>query len=303
VTLRAYVSVLRYEDVVYGHDFFCRAAEGIIRIYLHLHDHPALIDVDEPDYSQMSPAERKKAKAIARKKKKASEKKTDDKKTKDTNTENGNDQSQKAGKNSVIDDDPLGREYLKKNPLEEAKKYSLMLSKYAPKSFPSWILQYDVSMRRNKPLLALQALHKMKKLDPDNSELFRRTVEFAGKTNDFDASPGVSLIVLTDEFPELLGNQSITDFIDQAVSNIRKEPLTDLPLRTAVVKAIADTKHGSIKDALPLITDGGVDSRKVTVESCLDALDLLKSLGADASDAVKQWTESVQKRFPNALPS
>lgn len=297
------MSVLRYEDVVYGHDFFCRAAEGIIRIYLHLHDHPALIDMDEPDYSQMSAAERKKAKAIARKKKKASEKKSNDKKTKDTNTENGNAQKQKAGKNSVVDEDPLGREYLKKDPLEEAKKYSLMLSKYAPKRLHSWILQYDVSMRRNKPLLALQALHKMKKLDPDNSELFRRTVEFAGKTNDFDASPGVSLSVLTDEFPELLGNQSISDFIDHAVSKIRNEPLADLPFRTAVVEAFADTKHGSVKDALPLITEGGIDSRNVTVETCLDALNLLKSFGADAFDAVKQWTESVQTRFPNALSS
>lgn len=301
VTLRAYVSVLRYEDVINGHDFFCRAAEGMIRIYLYLHDHP-IIDFDEPDYSKMSAVERKKAKAIARKKKKVSEKQGDEKKTNDSTQENGKGQSNKTGKNAV-DEDPLGLEYLKKDPMEEAKKYSSMLSNYAPKQFQSWVLQYDVAMRRKKPLLALQALHKMKKLDPESSELFLRTVDFAGKTNDFDDSPGVSLIVLTDEFPELLGIQSVAEFIDQAIATIRKEALTALPMRTATVKAIVDTKHCPIKEALPLIIDGGIYARKVTVENCLEALTLLKSLGAEATDATHQWTECVSKRFPNALPS
>ena len=299
VTLRAYVSVLRYEDVIHGHDFFCRAAEGMIRIYLYLHDHP-ILDFDEPDYSKMSAAERKKAKAIARKKKKVTEKQLDEKKTNDSTSENG--KGQKSGKNAV-DEDALGLEFLKKDPMEEAKKYSSMLSKYAPKQFQSWVLQYDVAMRRKKPLLALQALHKMKKLDPECSELFLRTVDFAGKTNDFDDSPGVSLIVLTDEFPVLLGNQSVADYIDQAIATIRNEPLTALPMRTATVKAIVDTKHGPVKEAIPLIINGGIDARKATVENCLEALTVLKSLGAEAADATQQWTEYVVKRFPSALPN
>ena len=302
VTLRAYINVLRFEDDVYGHDFFCRAAEGIIRIYLHLHDHP-LIDLDEPDYSKMSAVERKKAKAIARKKKKASEKQVDDNKTNDVLLENGKVQNQNTGKNAVVDEDPLGKELLKKVPIDEAKTYSSMLSKYAPKRFNSWVLQYDVAMRRKKPLLALQALHKMKKLHPSSSELFLRTVEFAGQTNNFDASPGVSLIVLTDEFPEVLGNQTVTEFIDQTIAKIRSDPLTDLPMRTATVKAIIDTKHGPVNDALPLIINGGIDARKVTVETCLDALALLTNLGVEAREATKEWTEHVSKRFPSALTS
>lgn len=303
VTLRAYISVLRYEDVVYGHDFFCQAAEGIIRIYLHLYDKPACNETEEPDYSKMSAADRKKAKAIARKKKKASEKKEEDKKTKEASVENGNKQNQKLGKNAVVDEDPLGKEYLKKDPLSEAKKYSLMLAKYAPKNLRTWILQYDVAMRRKKPMLAMQALFKARSLDPDDSELFLRTVDFAGKRNDFRDTTEAVRSVLVDDFPALLENQSVGDFINKAASKIREMPLTDLPMRTAVVKAIADTKHGSLKEALPLITDGGIDSRNVTVETSLEALNLLSSLGAEADDATKQWTDTVQSRFPIALSS
>jgi len=303
VTLRAYVSVLRYEDVVYGHDFFCRAAEGIIRIYLHLYDNPANNDAEEPDYSKMSAAERKKAKAIARKKKKASEKKVEDRKAKGSDAENGKANNQKDGKNAVVDEDPLGTEYLKKDPLEEARKYSLMLSKYAPNRLQTWMLQYDVAMRRKKPMLAMQALYRARSLDPGSSELFVRTIEFAGKINEFDSSTGAALIVLTDELPELLGNQSIGDFIDMTVSKILEDPLTDLPMRTAVVKVIAESKPGSLKDALLLITKGGIDSRKVTVETCLAALNLLKDLGVEAADSSKEWSQAVRNRFPSAFTS
>jgi len=75
VTLRAYVSLLRYEDEIYGAEYYRVAAAGIIRIYLRLYDNPEKEEDEEPDYSKMTAAERKKAKAIARKKKKAVEKK------------------------------------------------------------------------------------------------------------------------------------------------------------------------------------------------------------------------------------
>jgi N-alpha-acetyltransferase 15/16, NatA auxiliary subunit len=66
VTLRAYVSVLRFEDHVHGQQFFCQAAAGIIRIYLMLFDNPSNNESEGTDYSKMTAADRKKAKAIAR---------------------------------------------------------------------------------------------------------------------------------------------------------------------------------------------------------------------------------------------
>jgi NMDA receptor-regulated protein 1 len=302
VTLRAYISVLRFEDVVYGQDFFCEAAAGIIRIYLHLYDIPTSNETEEPDYSKMDAAQRKKAKAIARKKKKSSEKKETELKAKGEETHNGNQkQNQKAVKGAVLDEDPLGMEYLKKDPLEEAKKYSSMLAKFSPKNLETWTLQYDVSMRRKKPMLALQALFKARSIDSESSELFSRIVDFSGKMNGFGESSPAVRSVIAEETPMLLGKQSVSDFIKSASAKIREHPLTDLPMRTAVVKAIADSKSAPIKDAVSLITDGGMDARKVSVDTCHAALDLLKNLGPDAADATNRWTEAIHKHFPQAV--
>lgn len=162
VTLRAYTGVLKWEDEVWSQQYYGRAAEGIIRIYLHLHDNPSVTaEESEPDYSKMTAAERKKAKAIARKKKKAAEKKAAEaaekrEKAQSSAQENGN----KKKKPAVVDQDPNGDELLKKNPIEEAKKYSAILSKYAPKRVSTWLLQYDVAIRRGKILMALQVRAK-----------------------------------------------------------------------------------------------------------------------------------------------
>jgi peptide alpha-N-acetyltransferase len=161
VTLRAYTDVLRYEDHLWGEPYYGRAAEGTIGIYLHLFDNPSITaGEEEPDYSKMTAAEKKKSKAIARKKKKAAEKKAEEevekqKKNEQEANENGS-KTKKGQQDAVTDADPDGKELLKKDPLEEAKTYSAMLAKHAPNRLSTWILQYDVAIRRGKALMAMQ---------------------------------------------------------------------------------------------------------------------------------------------------
>jgi NMDA receptor-regulated protein 1 len=300
MTLRAYVSVLRYEDVVHGHDFFCTAASGIIRIYLHMYDNPASNDSDEPDYSKMSAAERKKAKAIARKKKKASEKKESELMTNDVDTQNGSKKSSQKGKPlSVIDEDPLGKEFLAKAPLEEAKKYSSMLAKYAPKNLETWILQYDVAVRRKKPMLALQALYKAKSIDSESHNLFSRMVDFSEKVNSYEESSDAVRTVLSENTTGLFDNKSAVDYISEFACKIQKDPMSDLPLRTVVAKALVDKKIGTIDGTLSLITACGMECRAVSVETCLEALNFLKSQGDGASSAAKLWMDLMKARYPS----
>jgi hypothetical protein len=55
VTLHAYTEVLSFEDTLLSEEYYFRAASGTIGIYLHLHDHPSIMDEDkEPDYSKMT---------------------------------------------------------------------------------------------------------------------------------------------------------------------------------------------------------------------------------------------------------
>lgn len=299
VTLRAYVSVLRFEDELFGEAYYCRAAAGIVRIYLYLVDNPISTASEEPDYSKMSAAERKKAKAIARKKKKAAEKKESELQQKRAENENGaKNKNQKGGKPQVIDKDPLGKELLEMDPLDEARKYASILARYAPNNLESWILQYDVADRRKKPLMALQALYKARSIDPESGELFTRLVDFGNKFGNIGDVSAVVKEILDEETPRLFDHQTVSEFIKSTASSIRAEKRTRLPLRTAVARALVETKTASVTDAVSLITEGGMECGGVTIVSCQDALRWLRSFGPEGEAAVEEWKSTVLQRFP-----
>lgn len=314
VTLRAYIDVLRFENELWGQPHYGRAAEGVIRNYLYLSDHPEArrkAAGEEPDYSEMTAAERKKAKAIARKKKKKAadqkrkaeeeaEKKRAEEAEKD---ENG---SKKKGKGkpaqeAVVDGDPDGLALLKLDPLDEAKKFSAILSKDAPKRVSTWILQYDVSIRRGKHLMALQALFKARALEPENSEVFTRTVGFVQKATSAEGAHAAVKDVLSGETATLLGGKSVSDFVLKAAGKAKKNPLTCLSMRIAVAEALVSTKAGSVADASSLIVDGGMDGRGVSVDCCREALKCLTGFGDRASKVKEKWAGLVRERFPFAM--
>ena len=69
-TLRSYVAMIRFEDEIWGKKFYTRAAEGIIKTYLHLHENPIKEEKDEePDFTKMTSAEKKRWKQDERKRK------------------------------------------------------------------------------------------------------------------------------------------------------------------------------------------------------------------------------------------
>ena len=120
---------------------------------------------DELDYSDMTPAERKKAKNLARKKKKADGGSGDGGgggggkdgmlSLSKTSTD-GSGNKKKSTKPHVIDEDPEGKELLALDHLNESKKFAAILVRHCPKRMSAWALQYDVSIRRGKMLLAMQ---------------------------------------------------------------------------------------------------------------------------------------------------
>lgn len=301
VTLRAYTDVLKFEDNLWGEEYYFMAAEGSIRIYLNLHDNPDIGKEDnEPDYSKMTAAEKKKAKAVARKKKAQAEKEAEKRKQESDSAENGGGlltaQSSK-GKQSPVEEDAAGKELLMKDPLEEAKKYSAILSKHCPKRLGTWVLQYDVAIRRKKPLLAIQALIKMKNLDPNSDVYIVRLVDFAVKLENFVMVDAVNAVV-TEESTKLLDGKPVSSFVTDLANKARVDPSTSLPVRVAIAQSLVLSKTETAASASSLIVEGGISSRGVTVESCRFALDTLKGFGTDASEPTTQWISLVNDRFP-----
>ena len=158
--------------------------------------------------------------------------------------------------------------------LDEAKKFSAMLTAYAPKRLETWVLRYDVAKRRNKTLLALQALHRARAIDPNSAELFVRIVDFAGRERTNGLSETVRSVIDEETLP-LLGGGSDADvksFIDAASARIRNDPFTELPLRVAVANALLNenSMYGSAR------TVGMSCREKVSlIGSCRDDVRLL----------------------------
>ena len=302
VTLRAYIDVLRFEDRLYGEDYYFQAAEGIIGIYLHLHDNPDLVKEDEePDYSKMTAAERKKAKGIARKKKKAAEKKEADQREKEAAAQNGNKDSKKGPKQGtdVPEEDPDGEELLKKDALAESQKYASIVTKFAPQRFQTWILQYDVAIRRKKYLLALQALFRAHELDSEHCEYISRLVDFATKMKEFGDLPSAVTTIIKEETPRLLEKKTVEQYLASVAESVKNSGASsNLATRTAVAKALVETKAGSVADASALILNGGISSKGATVVACQEASSVLKGFGASASSSTEKWISQVKERYP-----
>lgn len=303
VTLRSYTDVLKFEDHVWGEEYYFEAAEGTIKIYLHLYDNPVNNqEVKDPDYSKMTAAERKKAKAIARKKAAQAKKKqeAEKKRNEEKASENGGQKNapKKGEKLSLVEEDPEGKELLKRDPLEEASKFSAILSKHSPNRIGTWVLQYDVAIRRNKPLLALQALFNMKRLDSKSPFYVTRLTDFALRVDSYKLEEGPAKTVLTEESAALFSGKSATDFVSDVAKEARSDPLTSLPLRCAVAEVLVTTKLEDRASAAKLVVEGGIDSRGVTIESCRAALATLKGLGKEATSSAEEWTSIVKKRYP-----
>jgi len=297
VTMRAYCDLLRFEDDIWGLPYYGRAAGEIAKIHLYLHDNPSALESDaEPDYSTMTPAERKKAKNMARKKKNSAVKGDSNPDTKSNNT-NGGSGNVKKSKPHAIDEDPGGKELLALNHLDEAKKYAAILARHAPKSISSWTLQYDASVRRGKMLIGLQALFKMNSIDPNSHQLFSRVVDFSQRLESrsskcHDASEEIILA----EFPKLMDAKSLSEFVQSAIDRVKNDVASDLPTRTAVANAIISTGVGSASDSLSLILDSKLNCRCVNVDSCREALKFIESVGSDSGKG--QFKALIVTKFP-----
>jgi tetratricopeptide (TPR) repeat protein len=322
MTLRAYTSILHFEDALYGHKYYRAAAAGIIKCYMFIFDHvgkeQSFFNGAE-DYTEMTPAEKKKAKAAARKAKvkkaaaidreevqvvKAAAKEADD--DDDENDDDDKDAAAKKKKKGgggggpekplVVDEDPNGELLLKKEPLAEMKKYSSSLTTHASNFIDTWILSYDVSMRRGEKVLALEALQKAAAIDKEDGQLTLRIVDFSlrGALGDDIAEDALSTIVVGTA--KLLGGVTVQEYL----KTLQKSgACRDLPKALAVAQAMVIVNGESDKQAaIDFVTNFGVvGTKKSDAKTC--KLVLLWISSVDESAAAK-WRAAISAKFPIA---
>ncbi|KAI8925743.1 NMDA receptor-regulated protein 1-domain-containing protein [Entophlyctis helioformis] len=216
--LRSYIEMLRVEDRLRSHKFYSRAAKSAVSAYLSLFDGPqqTLFAKDGTDLSMLSESERKKALRKARK----AELKGQDTAAAETAdaTASGSPTASGAAaaggkkKAAPVDPDPEGKKLVEGvDYLAEAAKFVKPLQELSPSDIDGWLLGFEVYIRKNKYLLALQSLKRASQLNATRPEVFRSTVklglalvEQAGKTGAEALHPLV-LTVLREGVEGLVG--------------------------------------------------------------------------------------------------
>ncbi|KAJ4718198.1 N-alpha-acetyltransferase 16, NatA auxiliary subunit-like [Melia azedarach] len=186
MTLRAYVEMLKFQDRLHSHAYFHKAAAGAIRCYIKLYDSPPRSTTEEDnDKANLPPSQKKKLKQKQRKAEARAKKEAEGK-----SEESSASGVSKSGKRHVkpVDPDPHGEKLLQvEDPMSEATKYLKLLQKNSPDSLETHLLSFEVNMRKQKILLAFQAVKQLLRLAAENPESHRCLIRFFHKVDSMTA--------------------------------------------------------------------------------------------------------------------
>ncbi|KAF8676019.1 hypothetical protein HU200_047522 [Digitaria exilis] len=310
MTLRAYVSMLKFQDRLHAHEYFHKAAAGAIRCYMKLHDTPTKSSTEENDeMSKLPPAQRKKLrqkqkKAEARAKREAEEKQED---------ETASSNSTKPGKKQnarPVDLDPHGEKLIQiEDPLAEATKYLKLLQNNSSSSLETHILSFELNMRKQKILLAFQAVKQLIKLDENNPDSHRCLIKFFHKINSLP-TPGTDsekLIwnVLEAERPDIrkLHGKSLVE-VNRTFLEKHNASLTH---RAAAAEMMYLIEPDRKMEAIKLIEDSTNNTssgnnvlgpvNEWQIKDCIDVHKLLETVFGD-QDVANRWKARCAEYFP-----
>ncbi|KAK1831929.1 N-alpha-acetyltransferase 15, NatA auxiliary subunit [Podospora conica] len=161
--IRAYISMVRWEDQLREHPFFSRAALDAVKLYLAMHDKPhganGVNGADGKDENGEDAAERKKAAKKAKKEAQKAEREAAEKAAKQDPNKAGAQKGKDAEDTKKKDDDPSGLKLAAtQDPLGDAMKFLNPLLQFSPLNVEAQVVGFEVFIRRKKYLLALRCL-------------------------------------------------------------------------------------------------------------------------------------------------
>jgi hypothetical protein len=188
-TLRAYISMVRFEDGLHTHPVYLKTATDAISICLRLHDDPSLQKPEKPVTTNGISKEAKK-KAAQKAKKQQLKAAEEAKKA----------AAAAAAKVSKADDEdtPLPTKdedvdgeiaFAALQPLVEAQRYLTVLQKMAASRIETWLLTFEVAYREKNWLLATSALAHAYKLDSSNAQVHLNLVKLKSSLPALEAAP------------------------------------------------------------------------------------------------------------------
>ncbi|KAL8171710.1 hypothetical protein V2J09_023514, partial [Rumex salicifolius] len=308
MTLRTYVEMLKFQDRLHSHSYFQKAAAGAIRCYIKLFDCPPKSASEEDEEMSKLPPSQKKKLRQKQKKAEARAKKEAESKIEETSANN----SSKTGKRQAkaVDPDPNGEKLMKvEDPLMEATKYLKLLQINSKDSLETHLLSFEVNMRKQKVLLAFQALKHLLRLDAESPDTHCCLVRFFHKVHSMPApvSDTERLIwnFLDAERPSI--SQLHEKSLEEANMMFLKRHEDSLVHRAAVAEMLYLLDSSKKLDAIKLIEDSFNDIiskngalghlMKWKLKDCVAVHKLLENVILD-KDAASRWKARCAEYFP-----
>lgn len=302
MTLRAYVGLLRLEDVLQSHPFYSKAAKVAIEVYLRLYDKPLTENEtsEEINTANMAPAELKKFRNKQRKAKKRAELE----KEKQTAAQEKREQhiksrQQQDGDADGVKEEELVPEKLAKveDPLEQAIRFLKPLQTLASQRIETHLLAFEIYIRKDKLLLMLQSIKRAWKIDPTNPRLHSNVIRFYCIVSRKTDLPDPVRTVLSQEMDKIYGDKNANELNEEFLSRFSNS----LPhlLQGARMKYSLDNL--SQEKALNYVTNLNNQMKGVSIQNCADVLEALRNGDLGSCDnEVTSFIAKCQELFPYA---
>lgn len=308
MTLRAYVSLLRLEDVLRAHPFYFKAARVAIQVYLQLHDHPVAETeaAEEINTANMAPGELKKLKSKQRKARRRAEQEKEKQslaqekqKSRQAQQAQQAQQQQDAGEVDGLRDEELLPDKLARTeePLEQAIQFLRPLQQLAAQRLETHLLAFEIYLRKNRPLLMLQSIKRAFRLDPQCPRLHAHMCTFHSLVSQRKDLPGPIVTVLEKEMAELYQSKDAQQLNEEFLSQHSRS----FPHLVEGCRMMYFLDASKQKQALQMMTSLNNDLEGVTIEHCLQTLECLTKGDMGSCEAeLLQFRTACHERFPLA---
>ncbi|XP_010844466.1 PREDICTED: N-alpha-acetyltransferase 16, NatA auxiliary subunit isoform X5 [Bison bison bison] len=216
MTLRAYVDLLRLEDILRRHGFYFKAARSAIEIYLKLYDNPLTSESkqQERNSENLSANELKK---MLSKQRRAQKKAKVEEVRKHVEREH-QPKNQKKKRDEEEETSGFKEELLPEklerieNPLEEAIKFLIPLKNLVADNIDTHLLAFEIYFRKGKFLLMLQSVKRAFAINRNNPWLHECLIKFSKSVSNHSNLPDIVSKVLSQEMQKIFVNKDLESF-------------------------------------------------------------------------------------------
>ncbi|XP_032729830.1 N-alpha-acetyltransferase 16, NatA auxiliary subunit isoform X3 [Lontra canadensis] len=217
MTLRAYVDLLRLEDILRRHAFYFKAARSAIEIYLKLYDNPLTNESKQQEINSenLSAKELKKMLSKQRRAQKKAkleeERKHAERERQQKNQKKKRDEEEEEASGLKEELIPEKLERIE-NPLEEAVKFLIPLKNLVADNIDTHLLAFEIYFRKGKFLLMLQSVKRAFAINSNHPWLHECLIKFSKSVSNHSNLPDIVSKVLSQEMQKIFVNKDLESF-------------------------------------------------------------------------------------------